>query len=64
MLKLNNQEAKYLLNDLVEYRERAIELLGDENHKDKFNNIVGYKKQIRLYSAIIEKLKKKGKVNV
>ena len=61
MLKLNNQEANYLLNDLVEYRERAIELLGDENPEDKFNNIVGYKKQIRLYSAIIEKLKKKGK---
>ena len=61
MLKLNNQEANYLLNDLVEYRERAIELLGDENPEDKFNNIVGYKKQIRLYSVIIEKLKKKGK---
>jgi hypothetical protein len=64
MLKLNNQEKQYLLNDLVEYRERAIELLGDENPKDKFNNIIGYKKQIRLYSSIIEKLKKKGKVNV
>ena len=64
MLKLNNQEANYLLNDLVEYRERAIELLGDENPKDKFNNIIRYKKQIRLYSVIIEKLKKKGKVNV
>ena len=49
MLKLNNQEANYLLNDLVEYRERAIELLGDENPKDKFNNIIGYKKKIRLY---------------
>ena len=61
MLKLNNQEANYLLNDLVEYRERAIELLGDENPKDKCHNIIGYKKQIRLYSAIIEKLKKKGK---
>ena len=64
MLKLNNQETKYLLNDLVEYKERAMELLGEENPKDKFNNIIGYKKQIRLYSSIIEKLKKGVKVNV
>ena len=40
MIKLNDQEKQYLLNDLVEYRERAIELLGDENPKDKFNNII------------------------
>lgn len=58
MLKLNNKEVKYLLNDFIEYRERAIELLKDENPKDKFNNIVGYKKQIKLYSTFIEKLKK------
>ena len=31
------------------------------NDLSKFNNIIGYKKQIRLYSVIIEKLKKKGK---
>ena len=61
MLKLSNQEKQYLLNDLVQYKERAIELLSDENPKDKFNNIIVYKKQIRLYSSIIEKLKKKVK---
>ena len=54
MLKLNNQEANYLLNDLVEYRERAIELLGDENPKDKFNNIVGYKNKSNYIQQLLK----------
>ena len=58
IIKLTEEESKILLDSLLDYKERAEELINEESEEDSFNNIDGYKKDIKVYSSIINQIRK------
>ena len=58
IIKLTEEESKILLDSLLDYKERAEELINEESEEDTFNNIDGYKKDIKVYSSIINQIRK------
>ena len=61
VLSLTDEEHEFLLQELSEYRIRSQKLLDDSQHDydygiDSKDNIDLYKKEVRLFDAIIKKL--------